>query len=109
MGVDFGNKAGDLIHLPFFFPIIKKVWMVINIRGIKSSQDKIGVVDDLLKIRDRGFHPDNEKSFERPGQPVHRFLPGQALNRQLHQHGIVVGRNLIALVNGPIHPDPMPC
>ena len=41
MGVDFGNKARHFLHLPFLLPIIQKLGVVIDIRGIQLHPDEI--------------------------------------------------------------------
>jgi len=107
MRVDLGDEAGDLVHLAFLFPIIQELRVLVDIGGIQLHGDKVRLLDDLLKVGDGGLHPNDQKPFEGPGHAVYRLPPVEAVDRELHHHGVIIGRNFVALVDAPVQPDPV--
>ncbi len=35
MGVDFGDEAGHLVHLPLLLPVIQELGVVVDIGGVQ--------------------------------------------------------------------------
>ena len=81
--------------------------MGINVGCVKFHLNEIWLLQNLLKIGNGGFDPDNNESIKGTSQSVHCLLPGETVYCQLYQHGVIVTRDFISLIYGPVQADPM--
>src|SRR5690554_1084496 len=105
MGCDRGgNGQGNFTGMTFG-GIVQQLRVARHKAGIKHTGPEIRMVQDLLVIVRGGGNAVQAHVIQRPLAPGNDLVPGQGPDHQLQAHGVVVGQNLIAGIDGRIHPN----